>query len=71
MPNCRSCDAPILWAKTERGKSMPLDLRPSGDGNMYLNRAGVCRPRRIDDDESRVYMPHWKTCPQADSWRRK
>lgn len=32
---CRSCGADIFWVITT-GKRMPLDLRPSPDGNLYI-----------------------------------
>lgn len=32
---CRTCKAPILWATTEQGKTIPMDAEPTADGNMY------------------------------------
>jgi len=44
--SCRSCRAPLVWALTETGRKMPVDLQPVGsvgvliaearDGNLVL-----------------------------------
>lgn len=31
MAACRSCQAPIFWAMTETGKSMPIDREGDSD----------------------------------------
>ncbi len=33
---CKSCGASIWWARTERGKSIPLDALPDPAGNITL-----------------------------------
>ena len=33
---CKSCDAPILWAKTSSGKNISIDAVPVPDGNVAL-----------------------------------
>jgi hypothetical protein len=33
---CRSCSAPIAWAKTPTGKAMPVDFEPVSTGNIVL-----------------------------------
>lgn len=33
---CRSCEAPVTWAITKNGKSMPLDRDPVEGGNVRL-----------------------------------
>lgn len=33
---CRSCGAPIAWAKTPTGRSMPVDFAPVANGNVVL-----------------------------------
>jgi hypothetical protein len=40
---CRSCDAPMFWAETSRGKRIPLDQQPVHDGNMRI----ILRPGLI------------------------
>jgi hypothetical protein len=34
--NCRSCEAPIVWAKTANNRRMPLDPEPVPDGNVWV-----------------------------------
>ncbi len=33
---CKSCRAEVLWVVTTRGKLMPVDPLPVGDGNIVL-----------------------------------
>jgi len=60
---CKSCDAPIRWAKTAEGRPHPLDAEPIGSVG-YLS-----------DDGERVtfrkgYRSHFATCPQAAQHRK-
>lgn len=32
VPRCRSCRAELRWARTEKGRRIPLDARPYRDG---------------------------------------
>lgn len=43
MATCRGCNAKIVWAVTEHGKSMPVDAEPDDDGNVIFlaGRRGV------------------------------
>lgn len=84
---CRSCGAPIQWAVTEKGKSMPVDLQPSEDGNILLqHREGKVpialylnekeKQQLIDaldqrQQRHRLFLSHFVTCKQAASWRKK
>ncbi len=38
MSSCRSCKAPIVWARTEHGRSIPVDPIARPDGNLELIR---------------------------------
>lgn len=76
MSRCRSCDAEIVWALTERGKRMPLDAEPVADGNLYLEP--VARPgddpyrvraAREGDPAQHRRVSHFATCPNADDHR--
>jgi hypothetical protein len=33
---CRSCDAPITWAVTRKGRRIPLDPEPVAGGNIKV-----------------------------------
>lgn len=77
---CRSCKAPIRWAKTESGKSMPLDIEPVADGNVVVDDIGVAHvlKDRAAINESLLLGPdtlsfksHFVTCAFADTHRRK
>lgn len=77
---CRSCRAPILWAATADGASMPVDPRPATNGNVMLTEqrgrlvAGVLS--RKDAARKRatravpLHVSHFATCPSADAHRR-
>lgn len=78
VANCRSCEAPIIWARTRSGKNMPLDAKPSLAGAFYITLAtdGVweCHHRSNYDGELpedvNLHWSHFSTCPNA-SWHRK
>lgn len=61
---CRTCDAPIKWARTEENdKPVPLDAKP-------ISVFGVTGSRRNDSPVVRTrkaYLSHFATCPQAAS----
>jgi len=68
MPTCKSCGAEIIWAKTQKGKAIPLDPKPEKrvvlehpDGPMFDAVATV-----VD-----TYVSHFATCPDADKHRRR
>jgi hypothetical protein len=81
MSRCSSCGAPILWARTERGKRIPLDREPfAGDDprGLFVLRElgrGVVGPLALAvtpaafADEPR-YRAHFASCPQAAEHRR-
>lgn len=79
---CRSCQAPIRWARTTTGNLMPLDYEPVTQGNVLLTgrrvegRQGLLDECRVEagppmfDDGTARYVAHFVTCPQADQWRK-
>ena len=76
MARCRSCSAPIRWARTEHGKRIPLDAEPyAGDdprGLFVLREGGelaLAVPAGALEDEPR-YRSHFATCPNAEEHRR-
>jgi hypothetical protein len=73
---CRSCNAPIRWAETEKGRRIPIDAQPVEDGNIVLQDRGKFRPplaivHFIPPQDVTVYKSHFATCKQANRWRKK
>ncbi len=66
MGTCRSCRAPIVWAKKADGKPMPLDQVPPSVGNVRIENGFVVVGKR----GTGPYQPHFVTCPDAEEWRR-
>lgn len=76
MTKCRSCDAEVVWAKTQAGRKMPLDAQPvegwSDLRGLFVLRDGVAlgavtaAPRAGEP----VYRSHFATCPHANQHRR-
>ncbi|WP_328465495.1 hypothetical protein OHA21_43740 [Actinoplanes sp. NBC_00393] len=78
IANCRSCSAPIVWATSSGGRSMPVDAEPVEDGNVELAE----RPGLFIGPVATVLTgpslfggplrkPHFATCPQAEMWRQR
>ena len=77
MSDCRTCGAPILWAKTERGKNIPLDPEPCDDGNLAVSSVpGGLLARAVGANSPALlaglprHVSHFVTCPQADQHRK-
>jgi hypothetical protein len=77
---CRSCNAPVIWARSaSSGRLMPVDREPVDGGNVLVTRgpsgftATVVgkqpQPNLFGDDGPR-YTSHFATCPNADTHRR-
>ncbi len=84
-PRCRSCRAPIWWGLTAKGRRMPLDLAPTEDGNVVIERVDALIGIGADDPLPRVrvlrkddvvgrdtprYVAHWATCSNPERHRR-
>lgn len=71
---CSSCGADILWIKTPKGKSMPLDATPNPTGNVVIKDglAVVLRLEQLGDPSlgKRRWMPHWASCEHAAQHRK-
>lgn len=73
---CRSCGAPIFWAKNARtGRAAPIDAHPDTSGPIAVEADGTYRVLPADERHGRFpdaprYTNHFQTCPQAKSWRR-
>lgn len=73
--NCRRCGASIVWALTEAGKRIAVDLSPRDRGDFLLFveedcfgdlvDPGVYRVRRAtaDDEPGPRWVVHFGTCP--------
>lgn len=84
MSACRSCGAQIVWARTKRGKAMPVDAQHTPDGTIALvedphsgeltaHVVGKPTPMAFVDGvwvEPRRYTSHFETCPDADAHRK-
>lgn len=76
---CRSCNAIILWVTmVPSGKATPLDAVPSQQGTIDRQPGKIDRSNwygrvvpKEERDGKRLYVSHFATCGQADSWRRK
>jgi hypothetical protein len=74
---CDGCKAPIIWAVTDNGKNMPVDVDPVGPaaGNVLLTAAGPKVRARVERNPARlfgkrwVYRSHFVTCPFSERYR--
>lgn len=80
MTACKSCGAPLRWAKTGVGKRIPLDAEPVANGNIRLGLIGgieyaiVLPPADIaccQVDGLPLYVSHFATCPNSAQHRRR
>ena len=77
---CSKCHAPITWIETPNGKWMPCDE------GLVEYHADMCGKDLVVADDGRVIrcsfdfkgpatglarIPHWKTCPFADDFRKR
>lgn len=72
---CKSCDATIIWAITDHGKSMPIDAQPSANGNveLRLDHGGAYRAKvhaGPNGHTGQLHTSHFVTCPNAAKHRR-
>jgi len=74
---CRSCKAPIIWVKTEKGLRMPVDPEPVSNGNLLLRQRLYHIPLALyiskankPSPEEKRYVSHFATCPEAEKHRR-
>lgn len=66
---CRKCGAEFVWARTAKGRAMPVDPQPRPDGNLatYRDVSGQLRCRVVTaeypiESYERPAMPHAATC---------
>jgi hypothetical protein len=70
MPTCRACGCEILWALTEAGKRIPLDVGPGvycvSPAENWVNRqAHAVRAMNFDPARGThgFAVSHFDTCP--------
>ena len=70
---CRSCGAPVVWAITESGKRMPVDAKSDDRGRLrlYVDNLGVVHVTHDPFSATVHFRPHFATCPDAESWRKR
>lgn len=82
MARCKSCDEPMLWANSEKGKSIPVDAEDQGghlvpklvhNGNLVLcSGTWANNPTvRYVKPGTGSYVSHFATCEFADQHRSK
>ena len=80
IEQCGSCRAPIYWALTDKGKTMPVDAFPDPDrGNVALHedrgklRAVVVPRAKAEAMRAaghNLHTSHFASCPKADAHRK-
>lgn len=81
MNRCRSCNAEILWVRTEHGRRMPLDAKPVEDATAETRGLFVLRDRHSPEGPLAIaawglegsephYISHFATCDEAELWRK-
>jgi hypothetical protein len=77
--SCRSCKAPIVWARTEAGKNMPLDANPTTgapaifvDGNVEITGHTGNQPlvKVHGTPADGLSRSHFASCPNRAQHRR-
>lgn len=76
LEKCRSCEKPIRWVTTDKGKGHPLNPDPTADGQVvflgmeedgpvhFMTKAEMATCTRLR------YTSHFATCPDARTWTR-
>ena len=78
---CRACGAPIIFLKTAKGKTMPVDegavffkAHPDGKELFILGDGSTMRGNQVSDraeGDQFGYISHFATCPNADDFRKR
>ena len=54
---CKSCDKEIVFLKTKKGKSIPVN-------------AETIQGKETVFEVSKGHVPHFSDCPEGNSWRK-
>jgi hypothetical protein len=70
---CRACKEPVRWVKTQRGRKMPVDVRPAVPGVAAFELVGEVNTLAFYVSEKKrptfsgdVYESHFQTCEARD-----
>lgn len=77
--NCRSCKAPVIWARTMgTGSLMPLENQPHDFGTIRLEDDGVSctvlaqlEAAAEREKGRKLYRSHFASCPNAGDHRKR
>ena len=69
---CRSCGAHVIWAKTQSGKNIPVDLQEIVGGNLRILDVPSGKFAKVIQakPDVKAYRTHFASCPNADGHRR-
>lgn len=78
MSICKNCGEDIIWAETDSGKRMPVDIYPNAIGNLRVDFTDPAHPlvhvltmdQQREADPEDLYLSHFVTCLKAASHRR-
>lgn len=79
MPNCRACKAPIRFAMSSTGSTIPVDAEPAldGKGNLILFTDGtgkLCARTATERDRQAIrprHKSHFATCTKPEQFRKR
>jgi hypothetical protein len=66
---CRGCGAEIVWAVSELGRKIPLDIE--GTRGFRLIPGGSRNLEQPEAVSTVIFQSHFATCPKADQFRGK
>jgi hypothetical protein len=75
---CGSCEAPVIWSITEKGKRMPLNAEPSPSGRFRIVGTEIngtvhvhyVKNSELEANTSSLYDSHFASCPESRDWKR-
>lgn len=76
IATCKTCRAPMRWVKTEKGKNMPVDEKPTENGPFVLvpdtdpPEVEWLSPRARSNHPGPFFTSHFETCPNRKQFRR-
>lgn len=74
---CSSCDAPVIWRTTPKGRTIPIDPEPVLGGNIELVGLDACRflsrneVFELRSEGALAHRSHFASCPNAQEHRRR